>query len=400
MKYFYLIAFCWLSISMQAQWTKLPAFTTEPLTSVDFKDVNTGLVCGHNKIWRTTNGGGAWTEVFSGNENISLEEIRWASDQVAVAVGIDIAASVGFIVRSTNGGQSWSNINTNLVSSIFTDVTFVSENVGYLCGGNTRILKTTDGGATWVSQFSDTNSDLFSIHFISQNEGYAGGGFNQIGRLLHTTNGGTTWTDVSLPAPFVIQSVFFTSQNTGYVAGIGGEFRKTNDGGANWVEYQTANTSNILDMYFFDNTFGYLVGGTLTATSLQRTENGGAYWSNVAPNAGAGLFSIDFAGTTGYAVGVNGTVVKSEITVGTGETANVTPAVEVFPNPVLDEMRVVAEQPIRFIEIYDASGRLVRRAVDFNSDQAKIDASALPEGCYFLKIGVVEGVAVRKVVKN
>lgn len=400
MKYFYLIAFCWLSISMQAQWTKLPAFTTEPLTSVDFRDADNGLVCGHNIIWRTTNGGDDWTVVFTGNENISLEEVRWASDQVAVAVGLDIAASVGLVVRTTNGGQSWSIVNTNLVSSIFTDVTFVSESVGYLCGGNTRILKTTNGGATWTSQFSDNNSDLFSIHFISENEGYAGGGFNQIGRLLHTTNGGTTWTDVSLPAPFVIQAVFFTSQNTGYVAGVGGELRKTNDGGANWVEYQTGNSSNILDLYFFDNTFGYLVGGTLTATSLQRTVNGGVFWGNEAPNTGAGLFSIDFVGTTGFAVGVNGTVLKSVITVETDDWANIAPAVVVFPNPVLDEFQVVAEQPIRFIEIFDASGRLVRRKVDFNNGKANIDASALPTGCYFLKIGVDEGVVVKKLVKN
>ncbi|MBI1227751.1 MAG: T9SS type A sorting domain-containing protein [Bacteroidetes bacterium] len=397
MKYFYVFILCWLSISVQAQWTKLPAFTTDPLTSVDFLDTENGLVCGSNKIWRTTNGSSSWTAVYTGDANISLEEVRWASDQVAVAVGIDIANNVGLIVRSTNGGQSWAKVSNSVVS-IFTDLTFVSETVGYLCGGNTRILKTTNGGATWTSQFSDNNSDLYSIHFLNENEGYAAGGYANTGRLLHTTNGGSTWTDVSLPAPFLIQSVFFPSANVGYVAGVAGEMRKTVDGGANWTEPMTANTSNILDLYFFDNDFGYLVGGTLTVTSLQRTENGGSYWSNVAPNTGAGLFSIDVVGTTGYAVGVNGTVLKTDIMVAADEQLKAM-GVTVFPNPAFDKIQVVAEQPLYFVEIYDANGRMLRRQEVVGNDKAELDVSALPAGCFFLKIGLENGINMMKMAK-
>lgn len=390
---------CFLLVNtLQAQWIELPSFTVEPLTSVDFKDESTGLVCGHNQIWRTTNGGDNWSAVFTGNDAISLEEVRWASNQVAVAVGLGQDGSKGLILRSTDGGQSWTQVS-NTIASIFTDVYFVNENTGYLCGGNTRILKTTNGGASWTSQFNDNDSDLFSIHFISENEGYAAGGVGGTGRLLRTTNGGTTWSDVSLPAPFLIQAVFFASQNVGYVAGVAGEMRKTVNGGTDWTELSTANTSNILDLYFFDHTFGFLVGGTLTVTSLQKTVNGGGFWGNDAPNAGAGLFSIDFAGTTGYAVGVNGTVVKTVVTVGTDEVEDAM-VVRVFPNPTSGLVRVeAAEQPIRFVEVFGANGQVLQRK-QAGSTAVEFDMSALPAGVYFLKIAFENGVVMRKIGKG
>ncbi len=398
LKIYFAITCFLFATTLHAQWIELPNITTDPLTSVDFRNENTGLVCGANKIWRTTNGGDNWAVVYTGNNAISLEEVRWVSDQVAVAVGLGQDGSKGLILRSTDGGQLWSAVN-NTIASIFTDVFFVNENVGYLCGGNTRILKTTDGGASWASQFNDNNSDLFSIHFINENEGYAAGGIGGTGRLLRTTNGGGTWSDVSLPAPFLIQAVFFTSQNTGYVAGVGGKMRKTENGGTGWTELSTANTSNILDLYFFDNNLGFLVGGTLTVTSLQQTLNGGGFWSNEAPNAGAGLFSIDFAGTTGYAVGVNGTIVKTVVTVGTEEEENAV-AVRVFPNPVGDVVQVEAEgQPILFIEIFGANGQLLQRKLAGNTAM-ELDVSALVEGAYFLKIALENGVVMRKIVKG
>lgn len=394
MKYFYLIILCWFAVSLHAQWIELPSFTTDPLTSVDFKDENTGLVCGHNQIWRTTNGGDNWTAVYTGNDAISLEEVRWASNQVAVAVGLGQDGSKGLILRSTDGGQSWSQVSNTIVS-IFTDVYFVNENVGYLCGGNTRILKTTNGGASWASQFSDNDSDLFSIHFINENEGYAAGGVGGTGRLLHTTNGGSNWTDVSLPAPFLIQSVYFASQNVGFVAGVGGEMRKTVNVGADWEELPTANTSNILDLYFFDHTFGFLVGGTLTVTSLQKTVNGGGFWGNDAPNAGAGLFSIDFAGTTGYAVGVNGTVVKTVVTVGTEDLENAV-AVHVFPNPCTNDLYVeLPEAKLLTIELLGIDGRLLR-SYKIDSTTTTLDVSSLRPGFYYLKITTDKGITMRK----
>lgn len=179
---------CFLLVNtLQAQWIELPSFTVEPLTSVDFKDESTGLVCGHNQIWRTTNGGDNWSAVFTGNDAMSLEEVRWASNQVAVAVGLGQDGSKGLILRSTDGGQSWTQVS-NTIASIFTDVYFVNENTATSVAATPAVCKNVQRRYSWTSQFNDNDSDLFSIHFISENEGYAAGGVGGVGRLLRTTN--------------------------------------------------------------------------------------------------------------------------------------------------------------------------------------------------------------------
>jgi photosystem II stability/assembly factor-like uncharacterized protein len=57
-----------------------------------------------------------------------------------------------------------------------TDIHFYDVNTGYTVGYNGTILKTTDGGSSWASQTSNTNTDLFSVDFVDDFVGYAVGG--------------------------------------------------------------------------------------------------------------------------------------------------------------------------------------------------------------------------------
>ena len=54
-----------------------------------------------------------------------------------------------------------------------------------------RSIKTTDGGANWIPQYSGTQAVLKSVSFPDANNGTVVG---LVGRILHTTNGGTDWT--------------------------------------------------------------------------------------------------------------------------------------------------------------------------------------------------------------
>ncbi len=399
MKYLYLFFCCLTFLPAQAQWEQLNAGTTEPLTSIHFLDFQTGLVCGENRIWKTTNGGQNWSPVYTGSQHIVLEEVRWASSQIAVAVGINAESNLGYILRSTNGGQDWSPVS-NSITSLFTAVFFASESVGYLCGGNTRILKTTNGGSSWTSQFSDSDSDLFALHFLNENEGFAVGGVAGTGRILHTTDGGENWDDLSLTAPYLLQAVHFPSAQTGYVAGQNGKMSKTKDGGENWQSLTTLNTHNILDVEFLNDAVGYAVGGTLTQTSIQFTVDGGENWIQEAPNAGAGLFSIDLADGVGFAAGVKGTILQTQLPSGTFSLPEIESAVRISPNPVLGKTTVetLGQQLIRSVEIYDAGGQVVRSA-EFLSTKISLDFSGLPAGNYYLKVSFGEEEAVRKVIK-
>jgi len=75
---------------------------------------------------------------------------------------------------------------------------------------------------------------------------------------------------------------------------------------------------------------------------------------------------------------------------------------QIFPNPVKDELFIKSEFQIEKVEIYDLSGRAVEtlRAPFLQQNGAIINVSALPQGIYLLKVYTDEGLAIRKVVKE
>jgi photosystem II stability/assembly factor-like uncharacterized protein len=147
------------------------------------------------------------------------------------ALGGDSYGGSGLILKTTNGGTSWvsqySEPYTMLWSVCFTDT-----NTGYAVGYNGTILKTTNGGASWTKQSSGTSSNLYSVRFADSNVGYAVGAG---GTILKTTNGGTSWVNLSSGTNNQLTGVYFTDANTGYVVGGGGTILKTTTGGTTAV---------------------------------------------------------------------------------------------------------------------------------------------------------------------
>jgi photosystem II stability/assembly factor-like uncharacterized protein len=77
-------------------------------------------------------------------------------------------------------------------------VTYTDANTGTAVGRSGTILRTTDGGTTWVSQTSGTSNNLFGVSFTDANTGTAVG-FN--GTILRTTDGGATWASQTAGPP-------------------------------------------------------------------------------------------------------------------------------------------------------------------------------------------------------
>jgi hypothetical protein len=70
---------------------------------------------------------------------------------------------------------------------------------------------------------------------------------------------------------------------------------------------------------------------------------------------------------------------------------------QIFPNPVKDEIFIKSDLVIEKVEIYSLSGNLLLLENKFNE---KISVCALPQGIYLLKVYTDKGVAVSKVVKE
>ena len=181
------------------------------------------------------------------------------------------------IMKTTDGGQTW--VKQDSVNLHIYDVCFVDYQTGWAVGGwsdfyEVTILKTEDGGENWMAQAGGVKGVLGSVFFIDANTGWAVGTDNII---LKTEDGGSNWFRQSAGQNLTncqLTSVFFTNADSGYVAGWG-IFLTTKDGGQNWsVTYPAPNA---LSVFFIDSQTGWRFG---PEGSIQKTINAGISWSN------------------------------------------------------------------------------------------------------------------------
>lgn len=82
---------------------------------------------------------------------------------------------LAFFTLSVVSAQNWQWQNPLPQGNHLYSVKFVDSNTGYAVGCLGTILKTTNGGALWISQVSGTFNDLTSVFFTDVNTGYVVG---------------------------------------------------------------------------------------------------------------------------------------------------------------------------------------------------------------------------------
>lgn len=206
------------------------------------------------------------------------------------------------IIQTTNA--QWSNIPSPYGGN-FWAIKFFDANNGYI-GGNTAILKTTDGGDTWTST-SISNFMINSLAFPSATVGYYGANNNIVAK---TTNKGVSWVNQNPNAsPYRIIALSFPSVTVGYAVGDVGLIRKTIDGGTTWTTQTSGTSSGLEEVHFFDVNTGICVG---QSGKIRRTTNGGASWSTISSGVTDNLYDIFFVdANTGFIAGANGKILKT-----------------------------------------------------------------------------------------
>jgi Photosynthesis system II assembly factor YCF48 len=163
---------------------------------------------------------------ISSSSSSIINGINFTSELIGNAVG-----NGGVILRTGDGGASWvrgqSGVSTNLNS-----VNFTSELIGNAVGNGGVILRTGDGGASWVRGQSGVSTNLNSVNFTSELIGNAVGNG---GVILRTGDGGASWVRGQSGVSTNLNSVNFTSELIGNAVGDGGVILRTGDGGASWV---------------------------------------------------------------------------------------------------------------------------------------------------------------------
>ena len=211
----------------------------------------------------------------------------------------------------------WRTLSTApfMSSSRIDDVTFVSDEVGWLANGRGQIWKTTNGGGNWVKVFDKNTIYFRTITFSDSLHGYAFNlGTEEFGDatdtniVYQTSNGGVTWAANNNFFPQkprgLCGSQTFGDSMIYAVGRVRGPafFVRSTDAGQSW---QTRDMSwfahGLLDVFFWSPDSGIAVGhtGTVNETSMGVvlfTANRGDNWTilHTTSQLGEWCWKIDF----------------------------------------------------------------------------------------------------------
>jgi len=174
------------------------------------------------------------------------------------------------------GKAQWVELDTGMENPpVFNDVYAITPDIVVVVGANGTILKTTDGGETWVQKPSGTTSGLGEIQFPTPDIGYitADGG-----TLLKTIDGGETWNVIDTESGFSLAGLSCVDENLIFISTSNNAILKTEDGGENWETIEVT-LPLLSQIQFLNSDIGFLWESF--GSVLSKTENGGGVWNNL-----------------------------------------------------------------------------------------------------------------------
>ena len=252
-------------------------------------------------------------EALNSGVTTRLNGVYFTDEQTGYVVGDN-----GVVIKTTDGGTTWIPVSPAGAPNLY-GVYFFSEDSGLVVGQSGKMYRTTDGGSSWVAVSSGIFSTLRTVSFFGNN-GICGA---QDQGILYSHDAGRTWT--------VFQSGmmgggFFGScmvdTGTGFVGGENSIFQpifgRTSNAGVNWnfsVFYLNGNEGRILSLKFIDSDTGFAAcrlwnGGGAVA----RTHDAGANWNTTlfgVPMNGIDAIETDST-TRVFVVGEQGLIARSD----------------------------------------------------------------------------------------
>jgi photosystem II stability/assembly factor-like uncharacterized protein len=196
-----------------------------------------------------------------------------------------VVTSDGKIYQTVDGGTTWVLRYANPVpEQPLRQVLFMDANVGYAVGGSMqcggtgcvppggRVVKTTDGGATWVSVLQLSGVDIPSIAVNDAGELFAVAN-TATARILKSTDGGNNWQTIA-NEPFQLTKITF-DRSLGFGTSAAGKVIRSTDRGSSWREVATFSYPYLNELAFAQG-IGFCVEGY---AKVYRTTDNGSTWA-------------------------------------------------------------------------------------------------------------------------
>ncbi len=326
-------------------WSPIMLGASEFLSDVDFSDARNGIIVGNNEItFRTTDAGATWVQGTDISEQTTFYRIDMIDSLHAVAVGADargntvcvtsdggaswissaaglpvsfamivkdvgffdplhgaIVGTFGVVATTADGGQSW--VFRSFAPLIFPlfgnlglfDAGFTGMDTICLAASEGGVLRTTDGGATWIDRHSPASDNLSGIHFFDGQRGIAFG--TTFGTLLESNNAGESWStlaDVNGTKPDGLTTVHFLDRFTAHAVNNTTLYTIT-DFGRTWSARSFDGNEGIAyDVQFASHEVGFVLRVSLPAQpndeptyTVQRTLDSGKTWRTILTRKGS-----------------------------------------------------------------------------------------------------------------
>jgi photosystem II stability/assembly factor-like uncharacterized protein len=304
-------------------WSVQDSGVTADLNGVSVVDEQTVWAVGQSgNILKTTDGGATWIqqgpEIYA-----NLLAISAVDSENAWAVGSHFSTS-GTILRTTDGGSTWVNVAPCYqdVLHFYYDVQVVDANTAWVVGFYTPrlqpwskfsdvILKTNDGGATWLRPYTGgyttTPFMLSSISLSSPADGWVAG---LAGKIMKSGLGGNIWLPQNSGTTSDLSDICAANPKKSWAVGTGGVIVETANGGWNWHPQDSGTTSSLNGVHAVDEGTAWAVGED--GTVLKTVDGGDDWHPQESGVSGIALNDIDALDvTTAWAVGSGGTVLNA-----------------------------------------------------------------------------------------
>ncbi len=203
---------------------------------IHFLDRKVGWICGEGGLLLfTEDGGQTWHEKKLAPESVAFYGIYVPAVGRAVLVGLDIKSRTAVLLESDDLGVSWQVSPNSLPGSALEPIQFLDGLRGFIGGGRT-VLRTTDGGNSWLAFDVGHKASIRGLHFLDTRNGWAVG---HHGAIFRSTDGARTWQKLKSFTANRLRSICFLDNQSGFIVGDQdqepGSLWSTMDGGKTWI---------------------------------------------------------------------------------------------------------------------------------------------------------------------
>lgn len=237
-------------------------------------DADRSWIEANDGIFRVTSGGASWDPLLVTGDSTSTRDLFFAE------------AGNGWVIKSSyfdasdlqsfqaNPPRIWETRDAGLSwrESARLDfqphgLHFADAGLGLVVGEGGVILRTTDGGASWLRSASGTTSDLHRVRFVDAHAVWAIGAPGAGVRVSH--DAGLSWQSVMINSPHAWNGLHFIDPLRGWIVGDFGSIASTRDGGRSWQMQDSGTSEHLFDVFGVDAETAWTVGerGVIRATA-------------------------------------------------------------------------------------------------------------------------------------